>query len=93
MTPSRRLPARQAPWHFLYFLPLPHQQGSLRPIFSSSPLTTVAGLVPPLPAPLPPAAAAAAAAGAVAVAAAALPAAARASASAEGWSAAVPQSN
>ena len=24
----------QAPWHFLYFLPLPHQQGSLRPIFS-----------------------------------------------------------
>ena len=21
-----------APWHFLYFFPLPHQQGSLRPI-------------------------------------------------------------
>jgi hypothetical protein len=21
----------QAPWHFLYFLPLPHQHGSLRP--------------------------------------------------------------
>jgi len=26
--------AAQAPWHFLYFLPLPHQQGSLRPSFS-----------------------------------------------------------
>ena len=24
---------RQAPWHFLYFLPDPHQQGSLRPSF------------------------------------------------------------
>src|SRR5580704_7033404 len=23
----------QAPWHFLYFLPLPHGQGSLRPAF------------------------------------------------------------
>src|SRR5208337_4925959 len=23
-----------APWHFLYFLPLPHGQGSLRPTFS-----------------------------------------------------------
>src|SRR5436309_373826 len=23
-----------APWHFLYFLPLPHGQGSLRPILS-----------------------------------------------------------
>ena len=22
-----------APWHFLYFLPLPHGQGSLRPTF------------------------------------------------------------
>ena len=31
----------QAPWHFLYFLPEPHQQGSLRPIFSRSSLTTV----------------------------------------------------
>src|SRR6201992_4054166 len=26
--------AAQAPWHFLYFLPDPHQQGSLRPICS-----------------------------------------------------------
>ncbi len=26
-----------APWHFLNFLPLPHQHGSLRPICSSSP--------------------------------------------------------
>ena len=25
----------QLPWHFLYFLPDPHQQGSLRPICSS----------------------------------------------------------
>src|SRR3954462_14403343 len=25
-----------APWHFLYFLPLPHQHGSLRPTFGSS---------------------------------------------------------
>src|SRR5206468_2840031 len=25
-----------APWHFLYFLPLPQGQGSLRPIFGSS---------------------------------------------------------
>src|SRR6188508_2345170 len=26
----------QAPWHFLNFLPEPHQHGSLRPIFSFS---------------------------------------------------------
>src|SRR3954466_2921124 len=26
----------QAPWHFLYFLPEPHQHGSLRPICSFS---------------------------------------------------------
>ncbi len=25
--------ASLAPWHFLYFLPEPHGQGSLRPIF------------------------------------------------------------
>src|SRR5439155_12659336 len=25
-----------APWHFLYFFPLPHGQGSLRPTFGSS---------------------------------------------------------
>ncbi len=35
------LKARYAPWHFLYFLPEPHQQGSLRPMFSCSFLTTV----------------------------------------------------
>src|SRR6266550_6243373 len=28
-----------APWHFLNFLPLPHQHGSLRPMFSRSDLT------------------------------------------------------
>src|SRR5947207_6909950 len=42
----------QAPWHFLYFLPEPHQHGSLRPILSRSDLTTVAGFS--LEAPLPP---------------------------------------
>src|SRR3954451_13042820 len=39
-----------APWHFLYFLPLPHQQGSLRPTLSCSSLTTVStgsGIPPP----------------------------------------------
>jgi hypothetical protein len=30
---------RHAPWHFLNFLPLPHQHGSLRPMFSLSDLT------------------------------------------------------
>ena len=30
---------RQAPWHFLYFLPEPHGQGSLRPTRSSSATT------------------------------------------------------
>jgi len=30
-----------APWHFLYFLPEPHGQGSLRPTFS--PVTRCAG--------------------------------------------------
>ena len=29
-------PARYAPWHFLYFLPDPHQHGSLRPSCSCS---------------------------------------------------------
>src|SRR3954469_15856151 len=43
----------QAPWHFLYFLPEPHQHGSLRPILSRSDFTTVAGFS--LDAPLPPA--------------------------------------
>src|SRR6187549_3530389 len=31
----------QAPWHFLNFLPLPHQHGSLRPTFGSSRRTVV----------------------------------------------------
>ncbi len=31
LTKPRR--ADQAPWHFLYFLPDPHGQGSLRPTF------------------------------------------------------------
>src|SRR3954451_21569465 len=41
-----------APWHFLYFLPEPHQQGSFRPIRSLSSLTIVScsGIPPPLPA-------------------------------------------
>src|SRR5215471_18606856 len=35
--PQQQLRARlgaHAPWHFLNFLPLPHQHGSLRPSFS-----------------------------------------------------------
>src|SRR2546423_15671711 len=32
MTP----PHAAAPWHFLYFFPLPHGHGSLRPTFGSS---------------------------------------------------------
>src|SRR3954453_14076397 len=40
-----------APWHFLYFLPEPHQQGSLRPILSRSALTTVSGFSPEPPLP------------------------------------------
>ena len=33
---ERRRRACQAPWHFLYFLPEPHQHGSFRPTFSCS---------------------------------------------------------
>ena len=62
-----RRPATQAPWHFLYFLPEPHQHGSLRPILSRSDSVrcTVTGSAPggsalPLPSiPSPPASAAA----------------------------------
>src|SRR5450759_772478 len=36
-----------APWHFLYFFPLPQGQGSLRPVFC--PVTT--GVAPPDPSP------------------------------------------
>src|SRR5262245_21018557 len=32
-----------APWHFLYFLPEPHQQGSLRPSFCVEPVCTATG--------------------------------------------------
>src|ERR671936_667923 len=39
--PGRGRASPQAPWHFLYFLPEPHQQGSLRPIFSRSLLIRV----------------------------------------------------
>src|SRR5919204_1354575 len=43
----------QAPWHFLNFLPEPHQHGSLRPMFSRSDLTIGRGapaveVVPPV---------------------------------------------
>src|SRR3954467_14520060 len=37
----RRARYTPAPWHFLNFLPEPHQQGSLRPIFSCSSSTRV----------------------------------------------------
>src|SRR3982751_3182058 len=37
-----------APWHFLYFLPLPHGQGSLRPTFGSSRLTCFTTSSPPV---------------------------------------------
>src|ERR1700716_2982989 len=33
---SGRRDGAYAPWHFLNFLPLPHQQGSLRPTWCSS---------------------------------------------------------
>src|SRR6266540_4287091 len=36
---KRSFRAAQAPWHFLNFLPLPHQHGSLRPMFSFSDFT------------------------------------------------------
>src|ERR1035437_6650353 len=42
-----RVPLAYAPWHFLYFLPLPQGQGSLRPVFW--PVTT--GVAPREPAP------------------------------------------
>src|SRR5262249_57542407 len=50
--PPRASGGRYAPWHFLYFLPEPHQLGSFRPIFSFSPFTTVScsWIGPPLPA-------------------------------------------
>src|SRR3990170_1151931 len=37
-----------APWHFLYFLPLPQGQGSLRPTFGSSRLTCRMTSSPPV---------------------------------------------
>src|SRR6185503_20292672 len=41
-----------APWHFLYFLPLPQGHGSFRPTFGSL-RRTVFGSPFPLPLPLP----------------------------------------
>src|SRR5437762_10972060 len=40
--------ANQAPWHFLYFFPLPHEQGSLRPTFGSSRFTCRTTSSPPV---------------------------------------------
>ena len=37
----------QAPWHFLNFLPEPHQQGSLRPSCSCSSTRRCSTAVPP----------------------------------------------
>src|SRR5690242_21941479 len=37
-----------APWHFLYFLPLPHGHGSLRPTFGSSRRTVLMTSSPPV---------------------------------------------
>src|SRR5215831_6957773 len=39
-----------APWHFLYFFPDPHGQGSLRPTFSSPRTTCCTCWVSPAPA-------------------------------------------
>src|ERR1039458_7337197 len=36
--PDKHVPPPYAPWHFLYFFPLPHGHGSLRPVFC--PVTT-----------------------------------------------------
>src|SRR5213079_2104030 len=36
---ERLVRRRQAPWHFLNFLPEPHQQGSIRPTLSFSATT------------------------------------------------------
>ncbi len=41
-------PEPYAPWHFLYFLPLPHGHGSLRPTFGSSRLTCFTTSSPPV---------------------------------------------
>src|SRR4051812_25947954 len=40
--------AFHAPWHFLYFLPLPHGHGSLRPTFGSSRFTCLTTSSPPV---------------------------------------------
>src|SRR5438477_12841101 len=83
-----RRPGPHAPWHFLYFLPEPHQHGSLRPIFSWSDLTTVTGFSPvPSAAPLPPCATSSALEDVVTTA----PPAAAAAASAEGCSGPPPE--
>src|SRR6476646_423837 len=45
--PGLRRISPQAPWHFLYFFPLPHQQGSLRPSLGSSRRTVFTGASSP----------------------------------------------
>ena len=48
--PARRgrIASVHAPWHFLYFFPLPHGHGSLRPTFGSSRLTCLTTSSPPV---------------------------------------------
>src|SRR5882672_10468992 len=41
-------PHAAAPWHFLYFFPLPQGQGSLRPTFGSSRRTVLITSSPPV---------------------------------------------
>src|SRR5215471_13176337 len=59
--PQQQLRARlgaHAPWHFLNFLPLPHQHGSLRPIFSCGDERTAVAAGVPVETDVPPPAAA-----------------------------------
>src|SRR5438094_4712584 len=39
-------PQAAVPWHFLYFFPEPHGQGSLRPTFASLRFTVCGSVVP-----------------------------------------------
>src|SRR5687768_6446159 len=73
---SRAARRGYAPWHFLYFLPDPHQLGTLRPILSRSKTTRCfVATAPPPPAPT----------GVATAAAPPAPAAAIASAPARDW--------
>src|SRR5204863_549696 len=78
---SQSMSGRYAPWHFLNFLPDPHQHGSLRPICSRSSTRLVSTGDGTAPSPAAISAAPATAAGTPPAAAAA---------SALGWSSAVP---